>query len=295
MLTLGLRRFSRWAVVGLTLVSAPAFAARVPQPRELEASLLRLELPKDTASGRLSNDRFPLYFPVDRHHGRWKAADNSLFLSVHGHGHSARRYQSVSLQLLFWHTADFEAGVGHTERVISTIGLPDEVRAATGEMLRAARAQLQTDRSTNPLWWYSEVREAREAAGIQVRIRFASHSFVIVQFTDADAPEARWPARDDVERVHPYTHRHFENIPSDVGVFQDAVMLELRCRPAGRDAFRCRYLLDDAGRDGDRPVDATFSGLFRRAADGEWTVTLEQPPIMPDGPAPALIWTPRRQ
>jgi hypothetical protein len=291
MLPMRLCGFSLAAMFGLALLPATAAAARVPQPRELEASLRRLDLPRDTTNVRISNDRFPLHFPVDRHHGRWKTADNMLRVSIHGHGHSARRYQSLSMELLIWDSASFASGLAHTERMMATIGLPDEVRAAAAEMIRATHAQRQT-RRTGQAWYFSPTRDAREAAGIQVRMRSESLGHIFLQFTNADAPEARWPTRDDVERLHPHIHRRILNVPADVAVFQDPVMLSLSCRPTRRNAFRCRYLLDNSGVEG-RPVDR-YIGLFRRGTDGEWTVTIEQPRTRSQDP-PTLIWKAREQ
>ncbi|HYR10975.1 MAG TPA: hypothetical protein VEQ60_24560 [Longimicrobium sp.] len=291
MLTMRLRGIGLGAVLSLALVPGPAVAARVPQPRELDAALRQLSLPRDTDTVRISHDRFPLYFPVDRHHGQWRSPDNSLMLSIHGHGHSARRYQSVSLEMLVWHSGDFEAGVAHTERVITTIGLPDEVRAAAAEMIRTTHAQRQTERTTGRTWYMTVTRETREVAGIQIRMRFESLSHVFLQFTDADAPEARWPSRDEVEQVHPHSHRRVLDIPADVGVFQDPVVLSLRCRPAGRGALRCRYVLQEARLEGGRAVDAAFTGLFRKNENGRWSVQLDQPPLYETvDPQPPILW-----
>jgi hypothetical protein len=268
------------AVLGLAL-AAGAAAAQVPQPRELEAALGRLDLRRDEGPARISHDRFPLYFPVDRDYGIWRSPNNnSVVLGIHGHGHSARRHRSVSLEMLFGDSAWFDAGLAHTEGVMAAIGLPDEVRAAAAEMLRTAHTQRQAQRRAGEAWYLSRTREAREVAGIQVRMRFEDFSHVFLQFTDADAPEARWPTRDDVERLHPHTHRRTRPEAFDLTLHQDPVVTRLRCRNARSGAFRCSYLLDNTTIPG-RPVDR-YTGLFRRSADGEWTLAIDQPPHGPD-------------
>ena len=278
MLTIRRCGFSLAAVLGLTL-AAGAAAAQVPQPRAMEAALARLELQRVEDAGRISHDRFPLYFPVDRHHGTWRAADNSVLLAIHGHGRSARRNQSVSLELLFGDSASFETGLAHTGRVMEAIGLTGEVRAAAAELIRTAHAARRAERRAGGAWYLTMTREAREVAGIQIRMRFEDLSHVFVHFTNADAPETRWPTRDDVERLHPDTHRRIRPEAYDYTLFQEPIVTRLQCRRAGRDAFRCSYLLDNDAIPG-RPVDR-YTGLFRRRADGEWTVALDQPPHPP--------------
>lgn len=268
-----------WTVLGLLLVPVTAAAAPVPQPRALEAALRRLELTRVESDVPLSHDRFPLYFPVDRPYGRWQSADDRLSLSLYGHGHSSRRHQSISLELLFWNSGSFETGLARAERVMTTIGLPDEVRTTAAAMVRAARGRLETDRRRDQGWFEAHTLEAREAAGIQIRMRarFGGVGHVFLQFTDLRAPEVRWPTRDEVEQLHPFTHRRIMEVPSDVTMYETPIMLGIRCRPARPDAFRCRYVLDNRGRQ-PNPDGETWHGLFRRRADGQWTVQLDEPP-----------------
>lgn len=278
-----LRLVTHSAVLGLTLFPLASAATPVPQPRALEAALHQLGLPQSQLdNSRLGRGRFPLSFPVDRHHGVFRSADTNLLISVHGHGSTARRYRSISLEMLFRDLARFEADLATTGRVITGIGLPEEVQGAATEMLRSAHTRWEAVRNPDRSWAEAAADEVRETAGIQIRLegRFregpgGSSAYVILQFTDAGAPEADWPPPREVERLQPPLRRRSTDCYGcDITPSIDPEVFNLRCRPAGPDAFRCSYVVtvsDWIGRG--RPVDR-YTDLFRRSADGRWSIEL---------------------
>ncbi|HEX8695515.1 MAG TPA: hypothetical protein VF746_24090 [Longimicrobium sp.] len=284
MLNPGLRLATRSAVLGITLFPCTAAAAPVPQPRALEAALRRLDLTqvqRDTS--RLGRGRFPLSFPVDRFHGAFKSADTHLLVVVHGHGPTTRRYRSISFEMLFYNLARFEADLATTIRTIAGIGLPEEVQGAATEVLRSAHARWETVRNPDRSWVKAPADEVREAAGIQIRLEGSfyegpggSGAYVILQFTDADAPEVDWPSPREVEDLQPHSRRRliwcYGRYNCDVPMELEPEVLDLRCRPAGPDAFRCSYVVaasEGRSRPGDR-----YTDLFRRGADGRWSIEL---------------------
>lgn len=271
------------AVLGLTLFPLAAAAAPVPQPRALAAALRQMDLPEaQSDDSRLGRGRFPLSFPVDRHHGVFKSVETNLLISVHGHGPTTRRYRSISFEMLFYDLAVFETDLATTGRVIAGIGLPEEVQEAATAMLQSAHARLEAVRGPGGTYGHVAVDEVRQAAGIQIRVegRFSygpggSGAYVILQLTDADAPEVDWPSPREVERLQPASRRRsVDCYGCDITASIDPEVFNLRCRPAGADAFRCSYVVtvsDWIGRG--RPVDR-YTDLFRRGADGRWSIEL---------------------
>lgn len=262
------------AVLALTLFPCTASAAPVPQPGALSAAVRGLNLPT-VDGGRLSRTRFPVFFAVDRHHGSFMSPDTAVFYAVNGHGPSARRYRSVSLEVLFRGVKPLEANLPTTGRVIASIGLSDEVRATAEAMLRAAVARADSLRIHAGYTLGANVDDVREAAGIQVRLEGhfygVAHTaaFVILQFTDADVPEASWPSPGEIEKLQPPTRERLLGY-TDVAFYAPIVVTDLRCRPARHDAFRCRYAFVGGG-DPEGPFKGgPYTDLFRRAADGRW-------------------------
>jgi hypothetical protein len=258
-------------VLALTLFPCTASAAPVPQPGALSAAVRGLNLPA-MEGGRLSRTRFPVFFAVDRHHGSFMSPDTAVFYSVNGHGPSARRYRSVSLEVLFRGVKPMEVNLPTTGRLIAGIGLSEEVRATVEAMLRAAVARADSLR-IHAGHIDANVADVRETAGIQVRLEGhfygSSGAFVILQFTDADVPEASWPSPGEIEKLQPPTRQRLVGY-TDVAFYAPIVVTELRCGPAGRDAFRCRYAFVGGG-DPEGPFKGgPYTDLFRRAADGRW-------------------------
>jgi hypothetical protein len=93
--------------------------------------------------------------------------------------------------------------------------------------------------------------------------------FVILQFTDADAPEASWPSPGEIEKLQSPTRQRLAGY-TDVAFFAEIVVTDLRCPPAGPDSFRCRYGLVGGG-DPEGPFKGgPYTDLFRRATDDRW-------------------------
>lgn len=198
----------RSAVLALVLFPCTASAAPVPQPGALSAAVRGLNLPT-MGGGRLSRTRFPLFFAVDRHHGSFMSPDTAVFYGVSGHGPTTRRYRSVSLEVLFRGVKPVETNLPTTGRLIAGIGLSDEVGATAEAMLRAAVARADSLRIHGGYKFGANLADVREAGGIQVRLEghfyggTSMGAFVILQFTDADVPEASWPSPGEIEKLQP--------------------------------------------------------------------------------------------
>ena len=177
--------------------------------------------------------------------------------------------------MLFRGVKPVETNVPTTGRLIAGIGLSDEVRATAEAILRAAVVRADSLRIHAGYEFGANLADVREAGGIQVRLEghfyggTSMGAFVILQFTDADVPEASWPSPGEVEKLQPPTREKLIGY-SDIGIYAPIVVTDLRCRPAGRDAFRCRYAFVGGGAPEGPFNGGPYTDLFRRAADGRW-------------------------
>lgn len=266
------RRLIPCILLGLALSPANAAAqAHVPQPRALTAALLQVNLPGEAGDGRLGRGRFPLSFAATRYHAQLTTPDRSMVMIISGHGPSRRVYRSVSLEMMFGERARFDADVETVAEVIATLGLPADAAAAAREMLRTARreADVELDHGRSA----SHQAHVQETAGIHLRLEGRFHRgqvYATLQLTDADAPETDWPAPRDVETLLPWGRRIVLGA-TDIIVTADPEVFDLRCRPAGRDAFRCGYVITVSDWIGPNPPRARYTDVFRRGAGGGWT------------------------
>lgn len=262
------------------LVLAAADAPPVPSPQRVEAALRELPLTRQPGEARLGRGRFPLSFPVERPHGKWRSG-TGYFLAVHGHGVSRRRYGSISLELLFWELAHFEADLASTGEAMTGMGFSPEAREDVLGALRALRQRLESGPhdgppSAEPRFGEVRINEARAAPGLHIRMEGrlsrgpgGDGGYVIVQLTDARAPQAAWPAPADVEALFPYSRRRMRDVGADIPAIDEPEVFDLSCRPAGADAFRCRYAVGVSDWLRGRAPRDRYNDLFRRR-DGRW-------------------------
>jgi hypothetical protein len=267
----GPRLSCRSALLALMLFPPSAAAqAAVPQPRALTEALLRVNLSGEAGDGRLGRGRFPLPFAVTRPHGQFTTRDRSMVMVISGHGPSRRVYRSVSLEMLFTERTHFDADLAAMAEVITTIGLPAEAAAAAVEMLRTARreADIQLDNG----WSASNQAHVEETAGLHLRLEGSFHrggAYATLQLTDAGAPETHWPAPRDVETLLPWDRRIVLGA-TDIIATAEPEVFDLRCRPAGRGAFHCSYVVTVSDWIGPNAPRERYTDVFR-SSNGSWT------------------------
>lgn len=265
-----LRRF-----VLLVLVLFPSEAAgqgRVPQPRALTEALLRVNLPREAGPAPLRGGRFPLPFAVDWHHGQFRSVRPGLSISVYGHGPSRRAYRSVSLEVQTSGRDRLEEDIAAMREVITGIGLPEAVATVSGTMLRRARQRADSMLANG--WFPANLAEVEEIAGMHMRLEgtfYSGYANLILQLTDADAPETEWPAPREVEALQPWGRRIVIGV-TDIEHRLAPAVFDLRCRPAGRHAFRCSYVITSPEWRGPNPPGVCYTDVFRRGADGAWSM-----------------------
>jgi hypothetical protein len=272
----------RLAAAALLVLAAAGYPPPIPSPQRVDEALRNLPLTPEPGGGRLGRGRFPLSFPVDRSHGEWKSGTDYR-LVVHGHGASRRRYGSVSLELLFWELAHFEADLRSTGEAIDRLGFAPAAREVVFGALRGLRQRLVSGPHDGPPFAdprSAQVRigEALAAPGLHIPIEGrlsrgpgGDGGYVIVQLTDAEAPQAAWPAPADVEALFPFSRRRMRDSGADIPAVDEPEVFDLSCRRAGADAFRCRYVVSVSDwLRGAAPRDR-YSDLFRRR-DGRWAL-----------------------
>jgi hypothetical protein len=285
--------FLRCLILALLGPLLAAAAPGVPQQRQIDAGLRPLRVALASDDRRPSDKRFPLSFPLNRTHALLRTS-NGLHVAVHSHGTTPGRYASITFELLFWDTArHFEEHARSFQSVMAAVGLPEPARAEAVAAVRALNAKLVAARpvsNTAPpgLWFRTSGEGTREAADLHIRTEGefsrgpgGSTGFAFVQITDGRAPQARWPAPADVERLFPYSRRRAVDVGADIPYFPDPVVAVLRCRSRGPDRYRCRYevapgerFTDDFAQVGGEwrllaPDAAPVAANSSRAAEGE--------------------------
>ena len=132
--------------------------------------------------------------------------------------------------------------------------------------------------SADSVYPLADVEEVREASAVQMRTEGrlwrgpgGSIGYVVLQFTDARAPQVAWPAPADVERLFPFARRRSYGGATDVMAYLEPEVFDLRCRPAGRERFRCSYVVTVTDWLNGTPPRDRHTDLFERR-DGRWRI-----------------------